>query len=47
MITEMNIRAGGKIAPDFMLKLDDRDITQNFSHRLISWIFYWMIPTGC
>ena len=36
MITEMNIRAGGKIAPDFMLKLDDRDITQNFSHRLIS-----------
>ena len=36
MIAEMNIRAGGKIAPDFMLKLDDRDITQNFSHRLIS-----------
>lgn len=36
MITEMNIRAGGKIAPEFMLKLDDRDITQNFSHRLIS-----------
>ncbi|HHA1905057.1 TPA: phage late control D family protein [Enterobacter asburiae] len=36
MITEMNIRAGGKIAPDFMLKLDDRDITQNFSPRLIS-----------
>lgn len=36
MITEMNIRAGGKIAPDFMLKLDDRDVTQNFSHRLIS-----------
>lgn len=36
MITEMNIRAGGKIAPDFMLKLDERDITQNFSHRLIS-----------
>lgn len=28
MIAEMNIRAGGKIAPDFMLKLDDRDITQ-------------------
>lgn len=38
MIAEMNIRAGGKIAPDFMLKLDDRDITQNFSHRLISLI---------
>ncbi|MCG0455971.1 phage late control D family protein [Enterobacter cloacae complex sp. ECC445] len=36
MITEMNIRAGGKIAPDFMLKLDDRDITRNFSQRLIS-----------
>ncbi|MGF6102492.1 phage late control D family protein [Enterobacter sp. A4] len=36
MIAEMNIRAGGKIAPDFMLKLNDRDITQNFSHRLIS-----------
>ena len=36
MITEMNIRAGGKIAPDFMLKLDDRDITQNVSPRLIS-----------
>ncbi|TFB25514.1 phage late control D family protein [Lelliottia nimipressuralis] len=36
MIAEMNIQAGGKIAPDFMLKLDDRDITQNFSHRLIS-----------
>ncbi|MEG6132639.1 phage late control D family protein [Enterobacter kobei] len=36
MITEMHIRAGGKIAPDFMLKLDDRDITQTFSHRLIS-----------
>ena len=36
MITEMNIRAGGRIAPDFMLKLDDRDITQNVSPRLIS-----------
>ncbi|HCT5170176.1 TPA: phage late control D family protein [Enterobacter cloacae] len=35
MITEMNIRAGEKIAPDFMLKLNGRDITQNFSHRLI------------
>lgn len=36
MIVETNIRAGGKIAPDFMLKLDDRDITQNVSHRLLS-----------
>lgn len=35
MIAEMNIQAGGKIAPDFMLKLDGRDITQNFSNRLI------------
>ncbi|HDR2158959.1 TPA: phage late control D family protein [Enterobacter cancerogenus] len=35
MITEMNIRAGGKMAPDFMLLLGNRDITHNFSSRLI------------
>ncbi|QRG80155.1 phage late control D family protein [Citrobacter sp. R56] len=35
MITGMNIQAGGRIAPDFMLTLDGADITQNFSDRLI------------
>lgn len=32
----MNIQAGEKIAPAFMLKLDREDITQDFSDRLIS-----------
>ena len=36
MITGMNIQAGEKIAPVFMLKLDREDITQDFSDRLIS-----------
>lgn len=36
MITGMNIQAGAKIAPAFMLKLDNEDITQDFSNRLIS-----------
>ena len=36
MITGMNIQAGAKIAPAFMLKLDNDDITQDFSGRLIS-----------
>ncbi|MEA3939702.1 phage late control D family protein [Enterobacter ludwigii] len=36
MITGMNIQAGAKIAPAFMLKLDNEDITQDFSNSLIS-----------
>ncbi|MGM8733146.1 phage late control D family protein [Enterobacter hormaechei] len=36
MITGMNIQAGAKIAPAFMLKQDNEDITQDFSDRLIS-----------
>ncbi|WP_329795455.1 phage late control D family protein [Enterobacter mori] len=36
MITDMNIQAGAKIAPAFMLKQDNEDITQDFSDRLIS-----------
>lgn len=36
MITGMNVQAGAKIAPAFMLKLDNEDITQDFSDRLIS-----------
>lgn len=36
MITGMDIQAGAKIAPAFMLKLDNEDITQDFSDRLIS-----------
>ncbi|QMM53122.1 phage late control D family protein [Enterobacter sp. RHB15-C17] len=36
MITDMDIQAGAKIAPAFMLKLDNEDITQDFSDRLIS-----------
>ena len=36
MITGMHIQAGAKIAPAFMLKLDNEDITQDFSDRLIS-----------
>jgi len=36
MITGMNIQAGTKIAPAFMLKQDNEDITQDFSDRLIS-----------
>ena len=36
MITSMNIQAGAKIAPTFMLKQDNEDITQDFSDRLIS-----------
>lgn len=36
MITGMNIQAGAKIVPAFMLKLDNDDITQDFSDRLIS-----------
>lgn len=36
MITGMDIQAGAKIAPAFMLKQNDDDITQDFSDRLIS-----------
>ena len=36
MITGMDIQAGAKIAPAIMLKLDNDDITQDFSDRLIS-----------
>ncbi|EPO9621638.1 phage late control D family protein [Enterobacter kobei] len=36
MMTRMDIQAGAKIAPAFMLKLDNEDITQDFSDRLIS-----------
>ncbi|EPC4044191.1 phage late control D family protein [Enterobacter mori] len=36
MITGINIQAGVKIAPAFMLKQDNEDITQDFSDRLIS-----------
>ncbi|WP_448669402.1 phage late control D family protein [Enterobacter mori] len=36
MITGMNIQAGAKIAPAFMLKQDNEDITQDFSDWLIS-----------
>lgn len=36
MITGMDIHTGAKIAPAFMLKLDNDDITQEFSDRLIS-----------
>ncbi|UAN20170.1 phage late control D family protein [Enterobacter sp. JBIWA003] len=36
MITGMDIQAGAKIAPAFMLKLDNDDITQDFTDRLIS-----------
>jgi phage protein D len=36
MLTGMNVQAGAKIAPAFMLKLDNEDITQDFSDRLIS-----------
>ncbi|WP_449555154.1 phage late control D family protein [Lelliottia amnigena] len=35
MITEMNIQAGARIAPAYMLTLNGADITQNFSDRLI------------
>jgi len=35
MITEMNIQAGARIAPAYMLTLNGTDITQNFSDRLI------------
>ncbi|MGT8856545.1 hypothetical protein [Enterobacter sp. 186315] len=31
----MDIHAGAKIAPAFMLTLDGADITQNFSDRFI------------
>ncbi|HIH9250021.1 TPA: phage late control D family protein [Enterobacter ludwigii] len=36
MTMGMNIQAGAKIAPAFMLKQDNEDITQDFSDRLIS-----------
>lgn len=36
MMTGMNNQAGAKIAPAFMLKLDNDDITQDLSDRLIS-----------
>jgi len=36
MITGMNVQAGAKIAPAYMLTLNGADITQNFSDRLIS-----------
>lgn len=35
MITGMNIQAGVRVAPAYMLTLDGADITQNFSDRLI------------
>ncbi|HEI8945140.1 phage late control D family protein [Citrobacter freundii] len=35
MITVMNIQAGARVAPAYMLTLDGEDITQNFSDRLI------------
>ncbi|MDT7309101.1 phage late control D family protein [Citrobacter freundii] len=35
MITGMNIQAGARVAPAYMLTLDGEDITQNFSDRLI------------
>ena len=35
MITGMNILAGARVAPAYMLTLDGADITQNFSDRLI------------
>lgn len=35
MITGMNVLAGARIAPAYMLTLDGTDITQNFSDRLI------------
>lgn len=35
MITGMNVQAGARIAPAYMLTLDGTDITQNFSDRLI------------
>ncbi len=35
MITGMNVEAGARIAPAYMLTLDGADITQNFSDRLI------------
>jgi len=35
MITDMNIQAGARIAPAYMLTLNGADITQNFSDRLI------------
>ncbi|MGY9523823.1 phage late control D family protein [Citrobacter freundii] len=35
MITRMNIQAGARVAPAYMLTLDGADITQNFSDRLI------------
>ncbi|MNB71232.1 phage late control protein GPD [compost metagenome] len=36
MITGMNIQAGARIAPDFMLAFDKDDITEVFRERLIS-----------
>ncbi|GJK71406.1 phage late control D family protein [Citrobacter freundii] len=38
MITGMNIQAGARVAPAYMLTLDGEDITQNFSDRLIGLI---------
>lgn len=35
MITGMNIQAGARVAPAYMLTLDGADITQNFSDRII------------
>ncbi|MBJ8674575.1 phage late control D family protein [Citrobacter freundii] len=35
MITGMNIQAGARVAPAYILTLDGEDITQNFSDRLI------------
>ncbi|WP_370605140.1 phage late control D family protein [Citrobacter braakii] len=35
MITGMNIQAGARVAPAYMLTLDGEDITQHFSDRLI------------
>lgn len=35
MITGMNIQAGARVAPAYMLTLNGADITQNFSDRLI------------
>ena len=36
MITSVSLPAGAEIAPDFMINLDQKDITQNIRSRLIS-----------
>ncbi|WAT01046.1 phage late control D family protein [Rouxiella chamberiensis] len=36
MITSVNLPAGAEVTPDFMINLDQRDITQNIRSRLLS-----------